>query len=547
MTQKTCITPEGSFRYGIHKPHYEVHNLREKTTLSPLGTLADGTPIDNRANFPDTNVSVEQGEWVFEIPNPLPFRGTTYITKSWADAKAAAPETIHLPKSPDVSMTAVMKQWHPAEKGEGTIEAMFLSLPQPVLLALAVSSTDATDLCLLAKMACSISFDQDGHPDGILYQLDDRGRARAQITNHHLFETVVNNPNLPDTFRNALVLKPGVQGASEIVGDFSNGQSHVFEYLRQNSYIPWGHYAANMANDAIRYSIAELSSQDIRGLRHLYYQRTFTRMAKELDLPLPKARQQVTETALEELRLQITAKMQGGETGHELKFNSTLWGWNYGFSCAANTYRLHASHQMIHQQFALLPTEVTAQHSNKNSTSQMNGTISSYSCGDLVADFIKNYYESNNSNFFDDYLKAIRHNQRMDNRPDLPAQLMVFEDENVILFVPKAQTSQWELQLMTLDEIGNILEANTKVRNSLDNALLIAMQILTGLGATMITTIEFPKRFSAKDKNQRLLYSFLPKLPESPGAFSEAQLRWINGHYPEDFARACREKIKRED
>jgi len=40
-----------------------------------------------------------------------------------------------------------------------------------------------------------------------------------------------------------------------------------------------------------------------------------------------------------------------------------------------------------------------------------------------------------------------------------------------------------------------------------------------------------------------LLYAFLPRLPESPGAFSEAQLRWINGHYPEDFAAACRRRL----
>jgi len=33
------------------------------------------------------------------------------------------------------------------------------------------------------------------------------------------------------------------------------------------------------------------------------------------------------------------------------------------------------------------------------------------------------------------------------------------------------------------------------------------------------------------------------KLPESPGAFTEAQLRWINGHYPEDFAAACRSRL----
>ena len=56
----------------------------------------------------------------------------------------------------------------------------------------------------------------------------------------------------------------------------------------------------------------------------------------------------------------------------------------------------------------------------------------------------------------------------------------------------------------------------------------------------MITVFEYSKRFDRKDHDQRLLYTFLPRLPESPGAFSEAQLRWINGHYPEDFALACR-------
>ena len=39
---------------------------------------------------------------------------------------------------------------------------------------------------------------------------------------------------------------------------------------------------------------------------------------------------------------------------------------------------------------------------------------------------------------------------------------------------------------------------------------------------------------------QPLIYALLPKLPFSMGAFSEAQLRYINGHYPEDFAATCR-------
>ena len=68
----------------------------------------------------------------------------------------------------------------------------------------------------------------------------------------------------------------------------------------------------------------------------------------------------------------------------------------------------------------------------------------------------------------------------------------------------------------------------------------MAVQTLGHMGARMITTSEYSKRFDAGDTGQRLLYSFLPRLPESPGAFSEAQQRWILGHYPEDFATVCR-------
>jgi hypothetical protein len=42
----------------------------------------------------------------------------------------------------------------------------------------------------------------------------------------------------------------------------------------------------------------------------------------------------------------------------KIAFDRTLWGWNYGFDYAPSGYRLHASHQQIHQQFALIPTEV---------------------------------------------------------------------------------------------------------------------------------------------------------------------------------------------
>jgi hypothetical protein len=73
--------------------------------------------------------------------------------------------------------------------------------------------------------------------------------------------------------------------------------------------------------------------------------------------------------------------------------------------------------------------------------------------------------------------------------------------------------------------------------------MLLTMQLLERMGARMITVIEYSKRFDSEDDDQRLLYAFLPRLPESPGAFSEAQLRWICGHYPEDFAEACRARL----
>jgi hypothetical protein len=82
------------------------------------------------------------------------------------------------------------------------------------------------------------------------------------------------------------------------------------------------------------------------------------------------------------------------------------------------------------------------------------------------------------------------------------------------------------------------------MRRSLDRGILVALRTLEGMGAAMVTSIEVSKRFDDADTDQQLLFSFLPKVPESPGAFSEAQLRWISGHYPEDFAAACLGQIQ---
>ncbi len=166
----------------------------------------------------------------------------------------------------------------------------------------------------------------------------------------------------------------------------------------------------------------------------------------------------------------------------------------------------------------------------------------------MVTEFVSDYHGKYGTSFFANYLQAINTNQRMDSRRDRDSSLVVWEDENVMLFVPKAQTSQWELQLMTKPDRdgrwpGNILETDTQTRRSLDAALLKAQQALAGRGARMVSSIEYSKRFDLSDHPQPLLYSLLPKLPNSPGAFSESQHRYINGHYPEDFAAVCREEL----
>ncbi len=312
-------------------------------------------------------------------------------------------------------------------------------------------------------------------------------------------------------------------------------------YLRKNSNIPWGHYAANMADDAIRYCIDDLSLNDLQGMRHLYYQRSYIRVAEDLGITLSNTVHQYTADELEVLRTKIVS------TPSFVNYSSsTLWGWNFGFDYAPTHYRLHASHQQIHQQYALIPDQVEAYNAGAKSPIS---SIPSYCCGDLISDLIEEYNQQHTSDFFHDYRQAIRSNSRMDSRNDLESSLVVWSDKNAMLFVPKAQTSQWELQLMTLPNedgclAGNIFETNTDLRQSLDTGILMAQKALAGLGAKMVTSIEYSKRPGKRQNlHQPLLYAFLPRLPESPGAFSEAQLRFINGHYPEDFALVCRNQL----
>lgn len=526
----TCVAPEGAFVFGVHRPRFRAANLREADFIGPIGFAADGSPVENRKNFPEHDIEEPGADPVIEIANPFPFRGATFILQRSADRAAQDPGAIRLPGAAPVSLTGTLKE----TLDDPAADRVFMRLPGPLKIALAVTSTDAEDLVRLARSCCAFVDDPDtGLPLGLRFKAGGKGRRRPEIDDAELFEALANNPYLPDVYKEAMVLRPGVQGGSEIVGDWeapANG-GRVFEYLRRNSYIPWGHYAANMAHDAVRYRIGGLKPADVVGMRHLYYQRTYVRLAEMVGSALSGRRQRLDEKDLESLRRRILKRI-AGKNEKDLTYSATLWGWNFGFDYAPSGYRLHASHQQVHQQYALVPSRVPE--------SGDSAPTPAYACGDLVADFCRRYRRLAGRPFFESYLEAIGRNRRIDGHPSRPASLVVHEDSRCMLFVPKAQTSKWELQLMTTGAVGNVLEADTEARRSLDRGILLAAKILEKMGARMITTIEYAKRFAATDPDQRLLYVFLPRLPESPGAFSEAQLRWINGHYPEDFAAACR-------
>ena len=544
---KSCVGLDAKFIVGVHKPEFKVKNLRDNDCLTSLGQLKDGTIIDNGINFPKGDLFEPNADIIYEIANAFPFRGTTYINSAWADIKAGHHEKIHIPKSEPCSLIknfqALQNSKNHISKNLGlTGKTQILDiLPHPLLITLAQASTDPEELMILAHKSCKILFDSTAKttlnrsPVGIGYKKDKTGKTIPDIYDHELFEVLVNNSYLPDDYKNALVLKPGVQGNNEITGEYlsRDKNTHVFEYLRRNSYIPWGHFASNMANDAIRYKAADLCHEDMKGIRHLYYQRAFVRLASELGIDLSDKQQSLTQDSLETLRNKIQTELKQNQN-FKLQFNCTLWGWNFGFGYAGSGHRLHASHQMIHQQNAMVPKYV------QNGFGE---DINAFACGDLIDDFTKIYREDTGKNFFKNYLNAIKNNTRTDQNMAKESSLILMEDDYTILFVPKAQVSEWELQLMPKTSCGNIIEADINMRNSLDKAILTAVQTLEHLGAQFVTAIEFSKRFDSDNADQQLLYSFIPRLPYAPHTFSEAQLRWISGLYPEDFAHACRQAV----
>ena len=107
-----------------------------------------------RVTIPQGNVEVNDADWIFEIPNPFPFKGRTYIDKEWADASANNPERISLPQPERVSFSEILQQ-------SNIDKSLFERLPTPLLLALATCSTDPQDLKKLAELSCEIIKDGD--------------------------------------------------------------------------------------------------------------------------------------------------------------------------------------------------------------------------------------------------------------------------------------------------------------------------------------------------------------------------------------------------
>ncbi len=89
---KSCVGKDGKFIVGVHRPEFKVKNLRDHDYLTSLGQLDDKTNVDNSTNFPKGDLFEQNVDMIYEIANPFPFRGTTYINSVWADVKAGHPE-----------------------------------------------------------------------------------------------------------------------------------------------------------------------------------------------------------------------------------------------------------------------------------------------------------------------------------------------------------------------------------------------------------------------------------------------------------------------
>ncbi len=526
---RTCVHPSGRFIAGVHRPSYEVRNNRLSTHRIALGKTTEGKVVRNDANFPEGDLQIEAADWVYEVPNAFPMWGVTYILGRAAEKNGQDGLKFSFEPKGQTHFSGI----------PGLEKIDLAMLPRPILLAIAQTCTNDSLLERLLPLCVGLEYDNREERWVIRFHKDKDGNLVPEIKDHDLYETLGNNPFLTDELKRLLLLNPGIQGSNPIVGEYIHkGKTHIWEYLRANSYIPWGHFAANMAQDSIRYSVDELDMEDIKGLRHLYYQRIYCKLAANLNIKLG-GKGFFSPNELEDIRLSILQRLDSiRQKGSTPFFTGTLWGWNYGYDFSPSGFRLHASHQQIHQQFALIPGQAEALFEGKEQS-----PFFSYAIGDNISHFIHHYEKRHGTSFFEAYIQAIKNNTRLDGEKYLPRDLIITGDEDVILFVPKAQRSQGEIQIITLRPCGNILEAGQDIRQSLDSHILAAVKILSRLGAKMITCFEMSKRFN-HTSDQRLMYCFLPKHPRSPGAFSEQQGRWITGHFPEDYAQCCRDVLE---
>ncbi len=540
---RTCVHPSGRFVYGIHRPSYKVPNLRATDAVIVLGHDEQGGPVVNQSNFPEADLEIKDAQWVYEVPNPFPFWGTTYILKNPADKTAATGKDITFrPMGPRHQDSEFLRCLAKGEIKDSKGKSISIAdLPRDVHLALAQCSRDPEVLKALCRLSCRLEYDKAGNATGMVFKSDESSMMRPVVLDHDLFEVLGNNPALPYDHKLAMVLNPGAQGTSPIVGEYtSEPRTHIWEYLRANSYVPWGHWASNMAQDAVRYSVKDLSLKDVSGLRHLYYQRVFVQMAQSLEIigeSLPKGAPSLSEQALEKLRKKILEKIIAMTRSEKvLPFTATLWGWNYGYDFSSSGYRMHASHQQIHHQFALIPPKVTACDGLE--------PIATYAIGDQVASFCRDYQKTHGTSFFSAYIQALETNTRMDDRRDLSSELVILKENGVMILIPKAQRSQGEVQIMLENNIGNVFEADLETRRAIDRCIFRVIRTFDQMGAEMVTCCEASRRLDAIELDQRLLYYFLPRHPDSPGAFSERQGRWVTGHYPEDFARSFKKTLE---
>ncbi len=62
MKIRTCVSPSGHFKFGIHKPEFSVVNLRENNYITTLGELSNGRLKENHANFPQGRVEEKNAD-----------------------------------------------------------------------------------------------------------------------------------------------------------------------------------------------------------------------------------------------------------------------------------------------------------------------------------------------------------------------------------------------------------------------------------------------------------------------------------------------------